>query len=213
MSSKVLRKRVAWILIIAMIAINKGMISGSSFAIASEIEDLKRNKYDNDSKNDSDLNDRSFDDKIFGGNGGSDSSGNNKIVSATFEFASLNHDGYEGKSIFYYSDDFFKNPASDYNSHLSTTSIELAISGVANNMDDNKDKYGNLKDFMSKMGFQNITPNSDYLREPENNTMGAVCANKPIHIKNGSEINRFNLIVVAMRSANYKSEWESNFTI
>lgn len=210
MSSKTLKKRVAWILIIAMIAINKGMISGSSFAIASEIEDLKRNKYDNDSAN---LIDRSFDDKIFGGNGGSDSSGNNKIVSATFEFASLNHDGYEGKSIFYYSDDFFKNLASDYNSHLSTTSIELAISGVANNMENNKDKYGNLKDFMSKMGFQNITPNSDYLREPENNTMGAVCANKPIHIKNGSEINRFNLFVVAMRSANYKSEWESNFTI
>ena len=213
MSKEALKERVAWILIIAMIAISKGMISGSGFAIASEIEDLRRNKYDNDAINDSDLIDRSFDDKIFGGNGGSDSSGNNKIVSATFEFASLNHDGYEGKSIFYYSDDFFKNPASDYNNHLSTTSIELAISGVANNMENNKDKYGNLKDFMSKMGFQNITPNSDYLREPERNTMGAVCANKPIYIKKGSEINRFNLIVVAMRSANYKSEWESNFTI
>ena len=45
------------------------------------------------------------------------------------------------------------------------------------------DKYGNLKDFMSKIGFQNITPNEDFLRLPSDQSMGSVCANKPIYIK------------------------------
>lgn len=208
------KKKISWSLIVAMIALNGSIFNQSSTIFADEIKDLKENQYEKNVVSDLSQISVSLNDKIFGGNGGSDTLGNNRVISSTFEFASLNIDGREGKSHFYYTDDFFKNPSTTYNNHLSTTSIELAISGVANNMEDPKDKYGNLKDFMSKMGFKNITPSDDYLRVPENNTMGSVCANKPIYVKNSAgAVEKYNLMVIAMRSANYQKEWELNFKV
>ena len=61
------------------------------------------------------------------------------------------------------------------------------------------------------MGFKNITPNNDYLSHPEDANMGSVCVNKHIYIKDTyGNITKYNLIVTAMRSANYEKEWTFN---
>ena len=154
------------------------------------------------------------DNTLFGWSGGSSPSGNNRIISSEFEYANLTYSSKEDKSKFYYTDDYFKNDSTIYNNHLSTMSIELAISGIGNYVEENKDKYANLKDVFSKMGFVNITPNDDFLQQPEDNSMGSVCANKHIYLKDESgNVQDYNIMAIAMRSANYSNEWLSNFTL
>lgn len=155
------------------------------------------------------------DSSLFGWTGGSNVNGENQVVSSEFEYAYLLYNGKEDKSRFYYSDDYFKNPSTVYNNHLSTMSIDLAISGVGNYIDEEKDKYANAKDVLSKSGFVNITPNDDFLRHPEENTMGSVCANKHIYIKDDAtgNVQDYNLFTIVMRSANYNYEWASNFKV
>ncbi|MBR1453331.1 MAG: hypothetical protein IJ593_01620 [Lachnospiraceae bacterium] len=197
-----MKETISWILIVAIIVLSNGFSNLKLEIFASDFDIEKKEIRIDDGYG------------LFGGNGGSDTSGNNRFISSQFEFASLNNTGKEGHSYFYYTDDFFKEVSTNYNNHLSTTSIELALSGIGSYMENKKDKYSNLKDFMSKMGFKNITPNDDYLDAPDDNTMGAVCANKPIYIKdNTGNVTKYNLIVTAMRSANYESEWTSNFKI
>ena len=149
--------------------------------------------------------------KLATWNGGSSSSGNNKVVSAEFQMTSLFFSGSESRSIFYYTDDYFKNNASVYNEHLSTMSISLAFSGVASHLEEYVDKHSNIKDVLSKIGFENITPNYDFLHKPEKTTMGSIYANKHMYLKDDSgTVHEYNTIVIAMRSAGYESEWASN---
>ena len=153
-------------------------------------------------------------DKILGWNGGSSETGNTRIISSELSVVSIHYSNKDDKVTFYYSDDYFKNDSTTYNNHLSTTSIELAMSGVGTYQEDDRDKYANAKDALSKMGFENITPNYDFLHKPTNTSMGTVCANKHIYLKDdSSNVNEYNLIAVVMRSANYKNEWNSNFNI
>ena len=149
--------------------------------------------------------------KLATWNGGSSSSGNNKVVSAEFQMTSLFFSGSESRSIFYYTDDYFKNNASVYNEHLSTMSLSLAFSGVASHMEQYIDKHSNIKDVLSKIGFENITPNDDFLHKPEKTTMGSIYANKHMYLKdNSGTVREYNTFVIAMRSAGYEEEWASN---
>ena len=50
---------------------------------------------------------------IVGGSGGSKTSGDNQITSSTFEYASMNYNSKETSFRFFYSDDFFKEGASN----------------------------------------------------------------------------------------------------
>ena len=203
MKKSMVKRIVAWIVIVALLLSgqNIGSIRITNDVYADGIEDAKSNLSVEDIQ-------------LFGGNGGSRPSGDNRVISSTFEFASLNTYPNEGRARFYYTDDFFKDSSTIYNNHLSSTSIELAVAGIASYMEEPREKYDNLKDFMSKMGFKNITPNNDYLTPPEDATMGGVCANKPIYIKDAiGNVTKYNLIVTAMRSANYENEWTSNFKL
>lgn len=167
---------------------------------ASEVEELNKEIKYNEEFN-----------KILGWNGGSSEDGNNRIISAELSVVSINYSYKDDKVTFYYSDDYFKNESTTYNNHLSTTSIELAMAGVGTYQEDDRDKYANAKDALSKMGFENITPNYDFLHKPTNTSMGTVCANKHIYLKDGNNnVNEYNLMAVVMRSANYKNEWNSN---
>ena len=200
-----LKRLIALFLSLLMIVTNEPFVDNLVFA-----DDIDDETYD---EIDLDFSEEEIvDDFILGGNGGSDENGNNKIISSTFECENLSYYDIETKGTFYYTEDFFKNPSTTYDEHLATTSLELALAGVANSMEDVKDKYVNTKDFLSKMGFRNITPNEDYLKEPEKNTMGSVCANKPIYLKNSDgSVEKYNLITIVTRGANYKLEWLSNF--
>ncbi|MBO6134719.1 MAG: hypothetical protein J6O09_02995 [Lachnospiraceae bacterium] len=187
------------------------MLSTSNYNVyAEDLEHYKDLEDSVEKRRDFEIEQNAF----FGWSGGSNKDGNNRFVSGEIEFANLTFTGFEDKSKFYYSDDYFKESSTLYNEHLSTMSIELAVSGVGNYIEDPKDKYGNAKDVLSKIGFENITPNADFLKKPEENTMGSVIANKHIYIKNTSgNVEEYNLMAIVPRSANYESEWVSNFKI
>ena len=213
---KKLKKAIALILVISILFVSKG------FFIFTDSFKVYANENETDAKIGSPsitseellLYDQNADSSLFGWTGGSNVNGDNLVVSSEFEYAYLLYNGKEDKSRFYYSDDYFKNPSTIYNNHLSTMSIDLAISGVGNYIDEEKDKYANAKDVLSKSGFVNITPNDDFLRHPEENTMGSVCANKHIYLKdNAGNVQDYNLFTIVMRSANYNYEWASNFKL
>ena len=207
---KNLKRVLALFLSMLMFITNKPFVN--NFVYARDIDDELYEELDEEL--DLDINEEHilYDDFILGGNGGSDENGNNKIISSTVEFENLSYYDIETSGTFYYTDDYFKNPSTTYNEHLVAASANFSLAGAANSMEDVKDKYVNAKDFLSKTGFRNITPNEDYLKEPENNSMGSVCANKPIYIKNaGGTVNKYNLISIVTRGANYKLEWLSNF--
>lgn len=192
-----LKRLLALFLSILMVLTNKPFVNNLIFADEIDI-DLDEEEIINDF--------------ILGGNGGSDENGNNKIISATLEFENVSYYDVEARGVFYYTDDYFKKPSTTYDEHLSTMSIDLAITGAASSFKDYKDKYSNVKDIFAKLGFRNITPNEDFLKKPEANTMGAVCANKPIYIKNSSgNVEKYNLISIVPRSSSYELEWISNF--
>ena len=192
-----IKRLLAIILSILMVISNKPFINNMVFADEVNL-DLDEEEIINDF--------------ILSGNGGSDENGNNKIISATLEFENVSYYDVEARGVFYYTDDYFKIPSTTYDEHLSTMSIDLAITGAASSFKDYKDKYSNVKDIFAKLGFRNITPNEDFLKKPEANTMGAVCANKPIYLKNSSgSVEKYNLISIVPRSSSYELEWISNF--
>ncbi len=143
--------------------------------------------------------------------GGSNSNGENEFVAGTFEFPSSIYSNYELKNEYYYSDDYFKNSATIFDDHMATMSLNFALTAFSNYFYDIKERSADARALFGKLGFNNVTPNSDYLAEPEPNTMGVICANKHIYVKEGSDVREYNLIAVGMRSSNYKNEWYSNF--
>ena len=214
---KKLKKILAFMLVLSILLANKGFLTftGSIRAYANENETETKIGSSSIIEEEVILDGQNVDSSLFGWSGGSNVNGNNFVVSSEFEYAYLLYNGKEDKSRFYYTDDYFKNPSTIYNNHLSTMSIDLAISGVGNYIDEEKDKYANAKDVLSKSGFVNITPNDDFLRHPEENTMGSVCANKHIYIKDDAtgNVQDYNLFTIVMRSANYNYEWASNFKV
>ena len=145
--------------------------------------------------------------------GGSNSNGENEFISSTFAFPSSNFFNYELQSEFYYNDDYFKNPASVYDDHMATMSLNFALTSFANYYYDVKERSANARELFGKIGFNNVTPNNDYMEEPKTNSMGVICANKHIYIKEGADVREYNLIAVGMRSSNYKNEWASNLKL
>ena len=150
--------------------------------------------------------------KLFADNfdGGSNSDGNNQFISSSFEFPSSKFFNYELKSDFYYTDDYFKNPATEYDDHMATMSLNFALTSFASYYYDVKERSANARELFGKIGFNNVTPNNDYTQEPRSDTMGVICANKHIYVKETSDVKEYNLIAVGMRSSNYKNEWASN---
>lgn len=142
--------------------------------------------------------------------GGSNSDGNNQFISSTFEFPSSKFFNYELKSDFYYNDDYFKNSATEYDDHMATMSLNFALTSFASYYYDVKERSANARELFGKIGFNNVTMNDDYNQEPRSNTMGVICANKHIYVKESSDVREYNLIAVGMRSSNYKNEWASN---
>ena len=136
MKNKVIKKIIAFMLVLSILLVNNGFsifidsmlvyANGSDYVSDTNIGSpsiIKENLLFDGLNHDSSL---------FGWTGGSNVNGDNLVVSSEFEYAYLLYNGKEDKSRFYYTDDYFKNPSTIYNNHLSTMSIDLAISGVGN---------------------------------------------------------------------------------
>ena len=115
---------------------------------------------------------------------------------------------YEGKYGFYYTDDYFKKPATKYNQSLATMSLCLALSTY---QDEKKEIYHeNVKNLFGKCGF--VVDGADSTFQQKNydiktgtDTIACSFANK--------KIGDSTLVAVAVRSGGYGAEWASNLTL
>ena len=115
---------------------------------------------------------------------------------------------YKDKYGFYYTDDYFKKPATKYNQSLATMSLCLALSTY---QDEDKEIYHeNVKNLFGKCGF--VVDGADSTFQQKNydiktgtDTIACSFANK--------KIGDSTLVAVAVRSGGYGAEWASNLTL
>ncbi len=118
---------------------------------------------------------------------------------------------YEGKYGFYYTDDYFKKPATKYNQSLATMSLCLALSTYQDEDEKIYDKnVKNVKNLFGKCGF--VVDGADSTFQQQNydiktgtDTIACSFANK--------KIGDSTLVAVAVRSGGYGAEWASNLTL
>ena len=128
-----------------------------------------------------------------------------KDNSIKFNFASYGTAEKVPYNVFY-EDDYFKNPASNYNPKLASASACLALAGFADiSEDDFSNQDINAKTFFKNLGFSNYKANTYGITKPTANSFGVYIASK--------KIDDFTLIGITVRGAGYLSEWASNFTI
>ena len=118
---------------------------------------------------------------------------------------------YEGKYGFYYTDDYFKKPATKYNQSLATMSLCLALSTYQDEDEKIYDKnVKNVKNLFGKCGFviegaDNTFQQKNYDIKTGTDTIACSFANK--------KIGDSTLVAVAVRSGGYGAEWASNLTL
>ena len=163
----------------------------------------------------------------------------NDLIKAEFSYPSFleagdikaKKDGKDLSDVCYYTDDYFREPATDYtgtegetqwknlkNHSLATASLCLAMSAFGSNIDnyssvtkttDYTKKYRNGEALLSKLGFEEIYHNDWFTKKPDSDSIGVIIAQKEIELDEGS----YTLRAVAIRGAGYESEWASNLTI
>lgn len=106
----------------------------------------------------------------------------------------------------YYNDDYFNNPASEYNPSLASASACLALAGFSATASTDFDNSGdNASDLLKSLGFDKYKSNKDGISKPRADSFGVYIASK--------KLNDSTLIAITVRGAGYLAEWASNFTI
>lgn len=128
----------------------------------------------------------------------------------TFSYASGSQDY---TATYYYDDKYFAPSATEYNSHLATMSLCLALSAFGSNQTGYADKSCNFRTLTEELGFEDFITNAGFQQKPTRDSIGAAAANKAITFtENGAETT-YTLVALAIRGGGYESEWASNFTI
>ena len=121
----------------------------------------------------------------------------------------------------YYSDGYFLNDASVYNSHLATMSLCFELTTWSRYSGSwAKDEYGNdvspdaedtrwenAYDLLTALGYENFALNDFWDNEPTKDSIGVVAASK-VNMYDDST-----MIAVGVRGGGYGQEWASNFTV
>ena len=118
--------------------------------------------------------------------------------------------------VFYYSDSYFKDPAT-YNDQLATMSICLAMSAFNSNIGNDAEggtdytlKSKNVVKLMSDIGVERdkIYLSNTYTVKPKTDSIAVAIGQKSLTEEDGTI-----LVPIAVRGAGYESEWTSNVTI
>ncbi len=117
----------------------------------------------------------------------------------------------------YYSDGYFKDPSTTYNSHLATISMQMANrsapagSPASNDATDEwyKTQYKSIQTFYDRIGFSGFAYNEDYTKKTAFDTIGVACAQRKATFK-GKE---YTIVAVVPRSGNYGLEWANNMAL
>ena len=127
-----------------------------------------------------------------------------KPGSFSFRYSQAVTSDYSGNA--YYTDEYFKNDASEYNRSLATSSLCFAMASFGSNSTQSySNKYCNVQSFLERNGFKNVDVNSYFKVKPTSDSLGVCFAMK--------EINGETLVAAGIRGAGYEMEWASNFTI
>ena len=106
----------------------------------------------------------------------------------------------------FFDEEYFNNPASEYNPSLASATACLALAGFSSTA--GEDFYNsdiNVKYFFEQLGFTNYLANEYGISKPTDSSFGVYIASK--------KIDDYTLIGIAVRGAGYLSEWSSNFNI
>ena len=118
---------------------------------------------------------------------------------------------------FYYSDGFSDADPFEYNEHLTTASLSMAMAacylneGGTGSAVDYSYKHSAGRQFMSDIGCddESIYVSDLNTKRPGSDTMGVTIASKEIETAD----KKITLIPIAVRSIGYEAEWASNFTL
>ena len=120
---------------------------------------------------------------------------------------------YEGelRNTFYFNQSFFETSAMEYDPHMATFACCLALSSFSANYGGKSDyshKYHNAEWFFTQLKCESgvIVPNDGFQKRPEQDTIGLICAHRPILVNK----ERYNLVMLGIRGAGYELEWCSN---
>ena len=122
----------------------------------------------------------------------------------TYRFKSMGGD--EVSDYCYYTDDYFRKPASHFNISLATTSMSMtqaAFPAYKGGLKDYSQKYINFVAMSNAMGFSNVYWNTDFVTKPTQNSIGLIMASKPL--------DDYTLIALGIRGSEYGAEWAGNF--
>ena len=118
---------------------------------------------------------------------------------------------------FFYSDGYFFDNPENYNTHLATASMCMAMSGFYLNTGAHSEytnKHASARQFMADIGCddQAIYVNDFNVQKPGIDTIGVTIAHKELKNSDGKDSGQY-LIPVAIRGSNYEAEWTSNVTL
>ena len=131
-----------------------------------------------------------------------------EVIKKTFYYASDNRS--VGKPTFssdiYFSQSYFEHSSYEYDPHLATASLCLAISTYTDYPPFTEEWYltqpKNVKATLESIGFNTFTTNEDYLQTARFDSIGLCAAKK--------EFSNYTVVAVAPRSGGYFSEWANN---
>lgn len=124
--------------------------------------------------------------------------------------ATLDDDGQVCEK-FIFNQNFFEYSSFLFNPHLCSFAAGLAFSSFASKKggsDDYTYKYSNAENFFTQLDCEKgvVVANDDFKKKPGQDTIGLVCAHRPITVSG----EQWNLVMLGVRGAGYGLEWTSN---
>ena len=106
----------------------------------------------------------------------------------------------------YFSQGYFEHPSTEYDPHLATASVAMAISTYTNFGPWDEDWYYNqskyIEEYFGSIGFEGFAVNEDYRLPARFDTIGLAAAHK--------EIADYTVVAITPRSGGYFREWANN---
>ena len=139
-----------------------------------------------------------------------------EVIKGTYYFTSNENSNIQLSDSFEYRDSDFMKSSFIENNHLETLSSQVAISS-ASRFGDKEDYYEvdcsdsgyNVKDFLKKMKFNDVTTNKYYTLDNEENSAAVAVGHKEIKTNDKT----YTLLAIIPRSAGYRQEWVGNFDV
>ena len=140
-----------------------------------------------------------------------------------FEYGLMSSSDFDSLSPFYYSDGYFFEDPTVYNTHLATMSINMAVAAFGRSTSDVGDNayanhFANVKQLFYDIGCADVNffANEDYQMKPAYygedgrlSTIAVAISQKEIKLNDET----YTLVPIAIRGGGYEAEWASNVTI